>query len=911
MGGSRQPRKSVRLISSRDRRESRRRAPALPPDPFAPSPPKKSGISPETGIMLALGCGVAAGAGLLLMAFLVVALAFFYSGDGSRGAGPDPVVIDRVDRAGPLDRSPSDPEVFEFIGTIEYVGPEGRATWGTGGALGVKAENLSPRERVHTFGWSFLVGEPGASEAFQLEGVGAQVLRDRETERIIGGEEVFRHFAVIANAALAQSPGLSGSTVSRERRVINLPVTGPDLPNRLAFFLESRPLFSRRHGDLVLLLALSEPFSYRDPETGARVEAQHRALALLDQSMNHLFHGMSVFEARSAGGVLRIERSLLRTEGGQRLNFPGLERELLPFFERMDLAEGAVATVSNVTPPIWALHSLAAHGLADLAASAAIEGKSNFALLATIGAVLLVDAAVSLTTGALKRRGVIEREWKGIPNYLGQGLGLGFAGAVNLAGGDMDYRAARRVGGITGDFASLFIPTHAKAHGIVVGSKYVHRVRNTHAAGIISGRRNFLMWDGYTRRAEPVARALKGYKTSVDIYSAAEDGDLGHVALSLLEFQTRLKPLFPGLSPSELRRLYEEHLRPRPDGVAEFDFDEAIASAREISKLPTKAIDLILSRSGAGSRVVRQVEVLIPDTGVERMDVVFCVDVSGSYGPFVRNFERTATDIMREIGERVPDVRFALTSFSDFPIRPFGNPRSGDRAFYLNQRLTDDPAAVARAISALSIHSGGDTPESQLEAVYQILTGAGRRVEGNRQANIEPGSVGWRTGTLRIIVLATDAGFHDSDRNPSYPGAGFSEVIRLLRESGTIVIGLDTGSARADLSKLSEASGGQIFPLSASGEGTGAAILSGLDLTLGSLTIVPQVLDDASSFVQLISPGEATAAPGETVVFDLHLGQDPFAPPTTASSAASVVWMTADGSAVIKRVPIQATFDDP
>lgn len=332
---------------------------------------------------------------------------------------------------------------------------------------------------------------------------------------------------------------------------------------------------------------------------------------------------------------------------------------------------------------------------------------------------------------------------------------------------------------------------------------------------------------------------------------------------------------------------------------------EAVKTAADLAGLPEEVLSVTLPNLGEAP-LTETVSVTLAESGVELLDVVFCVDVSGSYGAFINTFKSVASDIMNDIATAVPNSRFAMTSFSDFPIAPYGVASAGDKAFYLDQPLTADIELMQEAIDELRIYNGGDLPESQLEALYQILTGAGRTVDAHPQADLEPRSVGWRTGALRVIILATDINFHDSDTDPNYPGAGFSEVLDLLQSTGTVVIGLESpnlGATRGDMDRLVDATNGQIFGLDLAATGIGDIILEGLDLTLQQILVEPLILGDPYGYISSITPESYIAVPGETVEFTVEFPPQARLPQDFARKS-SVIWFRGDRSAVLKRVPV-------
>jgi hypothetical protein len=259
-----------------------------------------------------------------------------------------------------------------------------------------------------------------------------------------------------------------------------------------------------------------------------------------------------------------------------------------------------------------------------------------------------------------------------------------------------------------------------------------------------------------------------------------------------------------------------------------------------------------------GEETSIDVSVMFDETIFTMLDVLFLVDVSGSFNDDIETFKSTALDILAGINEQADDVRYGVASFSDFPVDSFGS--YGDHAFQLRQALTDDYDAVTVAVNALNnpLEGGSDVPEAQLEALYQAATQVGRDVDGNGSfldnEDVPPMEIGWRDGALPVIIFATDANFHDSDEEPDYPGAGFTETLNALTAENIVVIGLDSGDTRGDLQRVVDATGGSKYDLGSDSSGIVDAILLGMDGITSAVDIVLQPVGDLYGMVTSISP---------------------------------------------------------
>ena len=205
------------------------------------------------------------------------------------------------------------------------------------------------------------------------------------------------------------------------------------------------------------------------------------------------------------------------------------------------------------------------------------------------------------------------------------------------------------------------------------------------------------------------------------------------------------------------------------------------------------------------------------------LDVVLLLDDTGSFaqtGPLLANI--FFTNVIPQLQAQYPggDFAFAIARFEDYnSATPFADP--DDKPFTLNQpMITDDTvgfqAAIQAALNRGSSGSGGSGPEGDIEALFQIATGAGfdgngdgdsvdagpagpattqTNANGNGDVpaystfvpdlpnNILPPTVpvtaspadgiGFRPGTRRIVLLATDAPFTvQPDGLTTYTGVG-------------------------------------------------------------------------------------------------------------------------------------------
>jgi len=272
-----------------------------------------------------------------------------------------------------------------------------------------------------------------------------------------------------------------------------------------------------------------------------------------------------------------------------------------------------------------------------------------------------------------------------------------------------------------------------------------------------------------------------------------------------------------------------------------------------------QSIELTLA-SGATHR--QNVSITIPGTGslTSMVDVFLLFDDTGSFinnSPIVRG---AFPDIMTTLQTSLPgtDFGFGVGRFEEYAN--FAAEYASGRPFILNQPIVAAStngytAAIQAALNRTTPGYGGDGPETDIEALYQLVTGKG--FDGNNNGStldsgpaglamtqLTPGSSGdvppfasfvadpaqgvlpasgtiggggFRFGSLPIILLATDIGVayqpkgetsivgaggvavpmaaltqQSRPTTPFNSGAGIQETVTALNALGALVIGLGT-----------------------------------------------------------------------------------------------------------------------
>lgn len=165
------------------------------------------------------------------------------------------------------------------------------------------------------------------------------------------------------------------------------------------------------------------------------------------------------------------------------------------------------------------------------------------------------------------------------------------------------------------------------------------------------------------------------------------------------------------------------------------------------------------------------------------LDVFFLMDTTISMRSPIRGLLAGIHQIVDELSRARIDARFGVGEYKDYPLPAVATQQgSGDFPYRRNRDIGPADDSLVAAIEMMEASGGGDPPESQLSALYQVATGAGESpwIEVGEQANFRPDA-------LKVVVHITDAPFRDS---AAHPGPRFDAVARELQGRGILQVGL-------------------------------------------------------------------------------------------------------------------------
>lgn len=161
-------------------------------------------------------------------------------------------------------------------------------------------------------------------------------------------------------------------------------------------------------------------------------------------------------------------------------------------------------------------------------------------------------------------------------------------------------------------------------------------------------------------------------------------------------------------------------------------------------------------------------------TTVRTADVYFLMDTTGSMGGEIANLKSGLTSgsyvtgcsggIIGAISCTIPDAWFGVGRFDDYPFYPWGDSSYSDHVYQHVQDMSSSAAAAQAAVNTLATRYGVDWPESHTQALYSIATGLGQGAYLSARAGCGSGTWGYpcfRTGTIPIVIILTDAPYHN------------------------------------------------------------------------------------------------------------------------------------------------------
>ena len=194
-------------------------------------------------------------------------------------------------------------------------------------------------------------------------------------------------------------------------------------------------------------------------------------------------------------------------------------------------------------------------------------------------------------------------------------------------------------------------------------------------------------------------------------------------------------------------------------------------------------------------------------------DIVLLVDHTGSMGEAISSVQAEMANIISTVKAGQPDAQFAVAQYCDPNENPFNR----------LQDLTASDTAALSAVSGITLCGGGDEPEAQLTALWELGDGGD--------------AISFRPGSSRIVVWFGDAPGHDPSNGHSEADAT-SSLVGVQAQVLAISVGANRLNLTGQAGRITAATGGTFVSGIPAG-GVGDAILAGLQNLPAEVTATP------------------------------------------------------------------------
>jgi hypothetical protein len=232
-----------------------------------------------------------------------------------------------------------------------------------------------------------------------------------------------------------------------------------------------------------------------------------------------------------------------------------------------------------------------------------------------------------------------------------------------------------------------------------------------------------------------------------------------------------------------------------------------------------------------GECVEEQITFETGDLRINRVDIVFLIDASGSMEAVIDEVQAQSAEIMELVRDLVPDSAFGVASFVDYSEftdseydSTYGS--GDDYPYRLDQDITENTGDVRAALDSIELLYGEDMPESYSRALWEMQF------------------LDWRKDSKRIVILFGDAHPHDriffdidygvdpgrDEIEGTEDDLVFEDVVQDLVDERISVIGVNSGYASDEAIRtfeyVTEETGGLYFPLHDAGDIPDAVVQS-------------------------------------------------------------------------------------
>ncbi|NJO93731.1 MAG: VWA domain-containing protein [Hydrococcus sp. RM1_1_31] len=183
---------------------------------------------------------------------------------------------------------------------------------------------------------------------------------------------------------------------------------------------------------------------------------------------------------------------------------------------------------------------------------------------------------------------------------------------------------------------------------------------------------------------------------------------------------------------------------------------------------------------GVNETVSFERTVTLDPVAVDKLDIFFLADNTGSMGGVIGNVRTVATGLLNSINTRFDDVQFGVGSYFGDPVERI----EPSESYSLLDPVDNNGINPALdAINTWSARGGGDIPEGNFFGLHQVATSGGTTNSGVSSGQ----NTQWRSGSKKYILWFGDASSHTET-------IGLAETLKTLQDENVTVIGFNSTS---------------------------------------------------------------------------------------------------------------------
>jgi hypothetical protein len=154
------------------------------------------------------------------------------------------------------------------------------------------------------------------------------------------------------------------------------------------------------------------------------------------------------------------------------------------------------------------------------------------------------------------------------------------------------------------------------------------------------------------------------------------------------------------------------------------------------------------------------------------VDIVFLIDATGSMQPCINALKENVARFIDFLTQGGPNNQLPVRDWRGRVVGYRDLPADGESAWFVDNPFVRDPAQLKQQLSTLEATGGGDEPESLLDALYR-LANLGETAKGTEE---DPKRWRYRSSAARVVIVFTDASFHETLSIPEAKGGKVSDV---------------------------------------------------------------------------------------------------------------------------------------